>query len=376
MWWKDKKWLLENTVTKRTTSLPSRATLAERLACSPPTKVNRVQFSAGSPDFRRCKSWRTMSLVGGFSRESPVSPARSSSETVGMSRTAASRATKMASVAIAICQNATRQTAHCNTSRYAGGTPANGESLAERCSQSDTRPVPIPSRNHSENRYTHSKEIVTHCYIPTPGWLIRVHEATPEFLCIFLQTTFANPKSADTCGGSCRLGGGSSPNARTLKRIVNCLAPFPEFTQLGTATPSVSVLPCTSSLLGTTVAERLACSPPTKASRVTPDFCMWESCSGRCHWSAGGFLGDLPRFPRYFISITLIGSQDLDVKSHPNLFTHFIFVQCQWLGDSTSNARVRASCLLQDAVSLTYCLPYLRVGCYDVAQLLGTSSQR
>ncbi|KAJ8881022.1 hypothetical protein PR048_017495 [Dryococelus australis] len=41
------------------------ATVVEWLACSPPTKTNRV---------RKWESCRTMSLVGGFSRGSPVSP--------------------------------------------------------------------------------------------------------------------------------------------------------------------------------------------------------------------------------------------------------------------------------------------------------------
>ncbi|KAJ8897441.1 hypothetical protein PR048_002787 [Dryococelus australis] len=37
-----------------------------RLARSPPTKANRAQSSAGSPDFRKWESCRTMPLVGGF----------------------------------------------------------------------------------------------------------------------------------------------------------------------------------------------------------------------------------------------------------------------------------------------------------------------
>ncbi|KAJ8871325.1 hypothetical protein PR048_027642 [Dryococelus australis] len=49
------------------------ATVAERLARSPPTKANRVQSLAGSPDFRKWESCRTMPLVGGFSWGSPVS---------------------------------------------------------------------------------------------------------------------------------------------------------------------------------------------------------------------------------------------------------------------------------------------------------------
>ncbi|KAJ8870630.1 hypothetical protein PR048_029653 [Dryococelus australis] len=59
-----------------------RAAVAERLAFSPPTKVNRVQSLAGSlPDFRMWESYRTMSLTGGFSRGSPVSLAFSHSGT-------------------------------------------------------------------------------------------------------------------------------------------------------------------------------------------------------------------------------------------------------------------------------------------------------
>ncbi|KAJ8871797.1 hypothetical protein PR048_028137 [Dryococelus australis] len=84
---------------------------------------------------------------------------------------------------------------------------------------------------------------------------------------------------------------------------------------------------------GATVVERLACSPPTKAIRVqSPAGSLRVYASGnragRCRWSAG-FLGDLPFPPPFlfrrcsiFTSINLIGSQDLDVKSRPNLFTH------------------------------------------------------
>ncbi|KAJ8878302.1 hypothetical protein PR048_018879 [Dryococelus australis] len=50
------------------------ATLAERLAHSPPTKAKRVQSPAVLHDFRKWESSRTMPLVGGFSRGYPVSP--------------------------------------------------------------------------------------------------------------------------------------------------------------------------------------------------------------------------------------------------------------------------------------------------------------
>ncbi|KAJ8888944.1 hypothetical protein PR048_008438 [Dryococelus australis] len=53
------------------------ATVAERLARSPPTKTNRAQSPAGPQDFRKWESCRTMPLVCGSSRGSPVSPAPS-----------------------------------------------------------------------------------------------------------------------------------------------------------------------------------------------------------------------------------------------------------------------------------------------------------
>ncbi|KAJ8881216.1 hypothetical protein PR048_017690 [Dryococelus australis] len=53
------------------------ATVADRLACSPSAKANRIQSPAGSTDFNMWESCRTMPLVGGFSQVSPVSPAPS-----------------------------------------------------------------------------------------------------------------------------------------------------------------------------------------------------------------------------------------------------------------------------------------------------------
>ncbi|KAJ8893764.1 hypothetical protein PR048_006364 [Dryococelus australis] len=63
-------WLIRGCNTQNL--LVAGASVAERLARSPLTKANRVQSPAGSPDFRKWKSCRT--LVGGFSRASPVSP--------------------------------------------------------------------------------------------------------------------------------------------------------------------------------------------------------------------------------------------------------------------------------------------------------------
>ncbi|KAJ8873906.1 hypothetical protein PR048_024742 [Dryococelus australis] len=67
--------------------------------------------------------------------------------------------------------------------------------------------------------------------------------------------------------------------------------------------------------------------PRSMPGRVTPDFSMWELC--RTMTLDGGFYRGSPvslalSFRRCSIitSITLIGSQNLDVKSRPNLFTH------------------------------------------------------
>ncbi|KAJ8895947.1 hypothetical protein PR048_001288 [Dryococelus australis] len=68
-------------------------------------------------------------------------------------------------------------------------------------------------------------------------------------------------------------------------------------------------------------------APPHYGIRSLPDFRMWESC--RTMPLVGGFSRGSPvsstlSFRRCSIltSITLIGSQDLTVKSRPNLFTH------------------------------------------------------
>ncbi|KAJ8877245.1 hypothetical protein PR048_021699 [Dryococelus australis] len=88
---------------------------------------------------------------------------------------------------------------------------------------------------------------------------------------------------------------------------------------------------CEGSLIA--VAERLACSLASHQGdtgsipgRVTPDFRMWESC-----WTmplVGGCSRGSPVSPAFLFrhcsilpSITHIVSQDLDVKSRPNLFT-------------------------------------------------------
>ncbi|KAJ8898132.1 hypothetical protein PR048_003492 [Dryococelus australis] len=90
--------------------------------------------------------------------------------------------------------------------------------------------------------------------------------------------------------------------------------------------------------LGAAVAERLARSPPTKANRVESlagslRVIAFGNRAGRCRWSAG-FLSGISREPPPFHSgdapysprFAVIGSQDLDVKSRPNLFTFYLLV--------------------------------------------------
>ncbi|KAJ8866009.1 hypothetical protein PR048_033533 [Dryococelus australis] len=82
---------------------------------------------------------------------------------------------------------------------------------------------------------------------------------------------------------------------------------------------------------GAAVAERLVCSPPTNAIRVQypTESLRIFACgnrAGRCRWSAGFSRGSSVspglsfRHRSILTSITLIGSQDLAVKSRPNLF--------------------------------------------------------
>ncbi|KAJ8878723.1 hypothetical protein PR048_019309 [Dryococelus australis] len=85
------------------------------------------------------------------------------------------------------------------------------------------------------------------------------------------------------------------------------------------------------------VAERLDCSPPTKANRdQSPPRSLRIFASGnrtrRYRWYAG-FVGDLPFSPPlhsgtapFSPHFTHIGSQNLVVKSIPNLFTLFYFL--------------------------------------------------
>ncbi|KAJ8878771.1 hypothetical protein PR048_019357 [Dryococelus australis] len=88
-------------------------------------------------------------------------------------------------------------------------------------------------------------------------------------------------------------------------------------------------------VVGAAVAEWLACSTPTKVNLVQslgvscPDFRVWESCGTMP--LVGGYFRGSPISPAIsfhrcsiLTSITLIGSQDLALKSCPCLFTYYM----------------------------------------------------
>ncbi|KAJ8866057.1 hypothetical protein PR048_033581 [Dryococelus australis] len=98
------------------------------------------------------------------------------------------------------------------------------------------------------------------------------------------------------------------------------------------------------------LAELRSASPARLSARRTgfnprPGHSQIFACgnrAGRCRWSAG-FLGDLqfpppPSFQRCSTptSITLIGSQDLAVKSRPNFFAHSLVCKVEYILQKTS----------------------------------------
>ncbi|KAJ8871811.1 hypothetical protein PR048_028151 [Dryococelus australis] len=117
---------------------------------------------------------------------------------------------------------------------------------------------------------------------------------------------------------------------RPSRSSVGGTQPQPRYVMHGSQLSSFNVPECTT-LQWCSVAHSLGSSPGDPGSipgRITPDFRMWETC--RTMPLVGEFSRGSPVFPalsfqRYsiLIFITLIGSQDLDVKSHPHLFTLF-----------------------------------------------------
>ncbi|KAJ8877888.1 hypothetical protein PR048_022347 [Dryococelus australis] len=250
-------------------SVPARATVAERLARSPPTNANRAQSPAGSPDFSKWESCQAIPLVSGFSRGSPASPLPS-------------------------------QFRHHHI--FTSITLIVSEVLD---------PVHLPPGRTSFNLQPgHSRIFASGEHAGRCRWLagfLRDLPFTPRF-----HSGTASGFWGSRDKGQWLTGTGFQDGRR------------PE-----SGAPRTSAL---GQLVGSTVAERLARSPPTKANGVqspagSPDSRKWES--GRTMLLVGGSsrgspISDAPSFRcrSIFTSFSLIGSQDLAVKSHPNLFTH------------------------------------------------------
>ncbi|KAJ8889161.1 hypothetical protein PR048_008655 [Dryococelus australis] len=140
--------------------------------------------------------------------------------------------------------------------------------------------------------------------------------------------TYGVTRAASVCEGSTsqdhtQLSSGDTMPPVTKSRVLLQL-------QLGCATPCN----CTAHDNQLVTQNSFRLPPPTKANRVQspagpPEFRKWESCQTMPLVS--GFSRGSPVFPAsyfrrrsIFTSITLIGYQDLSVKSHPNLFTHSV----------------------------------------------------
>ncbi|KAJ8873349.1 hypothetical protein PR048_026983 [Dryococelus australis] len=244
------------------------ATVAQGLGCSPPTKANRVRVPSWSlPVCARGKSRRTVPLIGGFSRGSPVSPAHLIRHCSGVEILDESR--RFLAIPRERCK-----------------WPVHGEKNAGIVAvYSSPSPQVITSMNSASEQVT-AMNIV-----------LRADEGEVRWKC-----------------------SSAGMQEHGKKKITKKTHPPPAM----------------SNTIGFEVAERLACSRSTKASRVQspsvslPDFRMWESCRtiplvGR--FSRGSAVSNTPSFRRcsILVSITLTGSQDISVKSSPNLVSHTLF---------------------------------------------------
>ncbi|KAJ8873496.1 hypothetical protein PR048_024314 [Dryococelus australis] len=211
------------------------------------------------PDFRKWESCRTMPLVGGFSRGSPISPAPSFR-----------RRSIFASITLIGSQDL-------DVKRPCKG----GKSYKETCIA-------------AQRDWAAMASDWGHDYLPN------------------LYTTAQRKERGERTRGGKQLGL-DTPGALPCRlHLISCFQQgaselvCPNHMQLGQKGRGFTSLQQPMEKrhwLQNRGAGRLGCSPPTNANRVQspagslPDFRMWESCR-QCRWSAG-FLGDLP-FPPLF----------------------------------------------------------------------------
>ncbi|KAJ8867659.1 hypothetical protein PR048_031462 [Dryococelus australis] len=233
--------------------------LAKRLARSPPTKA--VQSPAGSPNFRKWESCRTMPLVDGFSRGFPVSPSPSFRR-----RSIFTSITLIGSQDLAAMAHFIRVA----VSPLLLDLKRGEDPFTLHCCWRLAKRTLAAHNNCEENFQLH---------------LGRARSAVVDQPCPEADQVHLSPTLPYKVG-----------NIATHLR--------------GHGARTVSLL---ASHQG---------DPGSIPGLVTPDFCMWESC--RTMSLVGGFSRGYPVSPAlsFATSITLIGSQDLDVKSRPSCFTH------------------------------------------------------
>ncbi|KAJ8890274.1 hypothetical protein PR048_009782 [Dryococelus australis] len=310
--------------------LTRRAAVAERLACSPLAKVSRAQSPAGSPDYPKWQSCRTMPLAGGISRRSPVSPTPpfrrcsifTSITLIGKQHgtTAApvephtrSRSSPRPAADEPRWDDVTYTFMLGNLSSVAADNVADGSLPGS----SDARRVPLAAVITPFDSWTLSRVPVdlvgSHLLLDAAGPHITGFLILALGFVVPLQTQhiLAHAASWESAASGAS---GSEPAALRL--------------QIGHPTTELSRL---------TESEPRLCGGQT--TRLPPRRTGFDSRRGRswiyaCGYRAGrfrlstGFLGDLSFTPPLYSGVapysphfTLTGSQDLDVKSRPNLCT-------------------------------------------------------
>ncbi|KAJ8873932.1 hypothetical protein PR048_024769, partial [Dryococelus australis] len=256
---------------------PDIVALLSSLVSLPPTKANRVQSPAGSPDFRKWESCRTMSLVGGFSRGPPICPAPSFR-----------RGSILTSITLVGSQDlAVNSRPNIFThSKY----------LTHRVDDAcDARAWVVLSVSPFWTKYVLVGGMLNE-RVKRFGWLLKPRVTRDEY------------GPAPECKG-----GG---NGRSVRKLTDQRKSF--FQNRGRGGRVVSTL--TSHQDESTKANRV------ESPAGSPHFRTWESC--RTMPLVAGFSRGSPVSPALSIrccsiltSITLIGSQDLAVYSLPNLST-------------------------------------------------------
>ncbi|KAJ8877790.1 hypothetical protein PR048_022246 [Dryococelus australis] len=321
------------------------ATVDEHLENSPPTKANRAQSPAGSPDFRKWESCRTMPLVGEFSRGSPVSPTPSF-----RSRSVLNSTTLIGSQDLAVksrpnlfIHSLSRLARHCSICWPVNGTHQGMPFIT--LSKKNSSDVPtrrlIMDRGVQKYLQTLNKnptKVIVNFSINT---IIYQSGATVAKRLARSPPTKANmvqsPAGGNRAGRCCWSAGflGALPFPHLF-----ILAPLHIYHDNLIGSQDLAVQShsnlfthsSTKAVITQTIVAQAPARLPPRRSRFD---CRAGSlqifaCGNRAglyRWSAG-FLGDLPfppiiAFLRCSIptSITLISSQDLDVKSRPNFFT-------------------------------------------------------